>query len=99
MTIDHPLPQEYSAENGRTWQKVRDPLFRLHDKYAFSDYLRSRAAVLPEGVAGVPQPGEVSRRLSAATGFRIVPAAGVVPGNQFFENLRAGRFTAMPVVR
>jgi phenylalanine-4-hydroxylase len=99
MAADHPPPQAYSAEDDRTWQKVRDPLFRLHDRYACSDYLRSRSAVLPAGAAGVPQPGDVSRRLAGATGFRIVPAAGVVPGKEFFENLRAGRFTAMPGVR
>jgi phenylalanine-4-hydroxylase len=95
----HRPPQEYSAEDGRTWLKIRNPLFRHHDRYACSDYLRSRAAVLPDGVTGVPRPGDVSRRVDAVTGFRIVLACGVVPGKEFFENLRGGRLTAVPVVR
>jgi phenylalanine-4-hydroxylase len=91
--------QNYSTEDDRTWQAMNDVLRRHQDKCAHQGYLEQRAEMLDAERRHVPQPFEVSAYLRKKSNFRIVTAAGTVPGGEFFANLRHRRFTAMPIVR
>jgi phenylalanine-4-hydroxylase len=88
-----------SAEDERTWAKVRDELFAVQDRFAFADYGACRAAVLGDVSRRLPRPEEVSRRLARRTGFGIRPVGGIILASEFFESLRQGSFTANVNVR
>jgi len=49
--------------------------------------------------AGIPNMSELSDRLEAVTGWRIVPVAGLVPDEVFFEHLANKRFPAGAFIR
>jgi phenylalanine-4-hydroxylase len=49
--------------------------------------------------AGIPDMSELSDRLEAVTGWRIVPVAGLVPDEVFFEHLANKRFPAGAFIR
>lgn len=49
--------------------------------------------------AGIPDMSELSDRLEALTGWRIVPVAGLVPDEIFFEHLANKRFPAGAFIR
>jgi phenylalanine-4-hydroxylase len=49
--------------------------------------------------SGIPEFASLSRRLAALTGWRIVPVAGLIPDDAFFEHLANRRFPAGAFIR
>lgn len=49
--------------------------------------------------AGIPDFGGLSRRLSAITGWSVVPVAGLIPDDAFFDHLANRRFPAGAFIR
>lgn len=49
--------------------------------------------------SGIPEFGDLSARLSALTGWRVVPVAGLIPDGAFFEHLANRRFPAGAFIR
>ncbi len=48
---------------------------------------------------GIPDFAELSKRLSALTGWRVVPVAGLIPDDAFFDHLANRRFPAGAFIR
>jgi phenylalanine-4-hydroxylase len=48
---------------------------------------------------GIPDFDELSARLSALTGWRVVPVAGLIPDDAFFDHLANRRFPAGAFIR
>jgi phenylalanine-4-hydroxylase len=49
--------------------------------------------------SGIPDFADLSRRLAALTGWRVVPVAGLIPDGAFFEHLANRRFPAGAFIR
>lgn len=82
-----PLPTvDYTDEEHAIWATVSRELRAKHETYAIRAFLEGKDALaLPED--HVPQLQEVSDRLSSLTGFRLHPAAGLVPLDVFYGSL------------
>ncbi|MEZ5997554.1 MAG: phenylalanine 4-monooxygenase [Hyphomonas sp.] len=97
FTIDQAW-QTYSSEEHDRW----DRLFRRQ-----KDVTRGRAceaalkamAQLELSPSGIPDMNRLSDRLEKITGWRVVPVAGLVPDEIFFEHLANRRFPAGAFIR
>jgi phenylalanine-4-hydroxylase len=98
-TPDRPIPQvEYTSEEHDVWRVVCAELHALHERLACERYLDGKVALkLPED--RIPQLDEVNSLLTPLTGFRYVPAAGLVPLLQFYGSLGDGIFHSTQYVR
>ncbi|RMI31755.1 phenylalanine 4-monooxygenase [Nocardia stercoris] len=78
------LPRiDYTAEEHEVWRIVSKELARKHEHFAAGE-VREGASRLGLPADHVPQLDEVTARLVPLTGFRYVPAAGLVPLRDFF---------------
>ena len=90
--------ETYSDEEHDRW----DRLFRRQ-----KDVTKGRActaaltamAELELSASGIPHMGRLSDRLESMTGWRVVPVAGLVPDEVFFEHLANRRFPAGAFIR
>lgn len=94
-----PLPTvEYTDEEHRVWALVSKELAVKHRRYAIREFLEAAERLaLPKD--HVPQLSEVTELLEPITGFRYVPAAGLVPLRQFYGSLADGVFHSTQYVR
>ncbi|WP_055505334.1 phenylalanine 4-monooxygenase [Nonomuraea pusilla] len=94
-----PIPAaEYTAQEHEIWAVVSRELAVKHDRYATAEYLEGAARLgLPRD--RIPQLEEVSRALEPLTGFRYVPAAGLVPLRDFYGVLADGLFHSTQYIR
>ena len=94
-----PVPiAEYSEEEHAVWRMVTAELAGKHQEYAAAEY---RAGVARLGLPGdrIPQLQEVGELLAPLTGFRYLPAAGLVPLRDFYGVLRDGYFYSTQYIR
>lgn len=82
-----PLPTvDYTDAEHEIWATVSRELHNKHEKYAIRAFREGKEALaLPED--HVPQLQEVSDGLTSLTGFRLHPAAGLVPLDVFYGSL------------
>lgn len=94
-----PAPRiAYTPEEHAVWRTVCRQLAPLHDRLACAELLEAKAALaLPED--RVPRLDDVSARLAERTGFRYVPAAGLVELRTFYAALGDGVFHSTQYVR
>lgn len=94
-----PLPRiDYSETEHEVWRTVCEHIAPLHDKYACRAYRDAvQALALPRD--RVPQLDEVTTGLQALTGFSYVPAAGIVPLEEFYGSLEDGVFHSTQYLR
>ncbi|MER7504004.1 phenylalanine 4-monooxygenase [Nonomuraea pusilla] len=94
-----PIPAaEYTAQEHEIWAVVSRELAVKHDRYATAEYLEGAARLgLPRD--RIPQLEEVSLALEPLTGFRYVPAAGLVPLRDFYGVLADGLFHSTQYIR
>jgi phenylalanine-4-hydroxylase len=94
-----PIPQiEYTDEEHEVWRTVCRELAPKHDKYACKAFRAAvRALDLPRD--RIPQLNEVTDGLKPLTGFEYVPAAGIVPLDEFYGSLADRRFHSTQYVR
>lgn len=94
-----PIPRiQYTEEEHEVWQLVCTRLDRLHQSLACAGYLAGKERLdLPR--EQVPQLADVNARLTPLTGFRYVPAAGLVPLRQFYGLLADGVFHSTQYLR
>jgi phenylalanine-4-hydroxylase len=90
-----PIPQvEYTEEEHEIWRTVCRELAPKHERLACRAFREAKAALgLPS--ERVPQLDEVTARLAPLTGFEFVPAAGLVPLDEFYGSL-ADRVSTRP---
>ena len=88
----------YSEEEQDVWRTVCRELAPKHERYAVTEYRDALAQVaLP--VDHVPNLDEVTERLLPLTGWRYLPAAGLVPLDEFYGSLADRAFHSTQYVR
>lgn len=94
-----PIPQiEYTEAEHEVWRTVCRELAPKHEKYACRAFREAvRALDLPRD--RIPQLNEVTDGLRSLTGFEYVPAAGIVPLDEFYGSLADGVFHSTQYVR
>ena len=94
-----PTPRiEYSEAEHDVWRIVSRELAPKHERYACRDFLEG-AAQLNLPCDHIPQLDEVTRNLEPLTGFRYLPAAGLVPLKQFYSALGDRTFYSTQYIR
>ncbi len=88
----------YTEEEQEVWRTVCRELARKHERYAVAEY-REALERLGLPVDHVPNLDEVSARLVPMTGWRYVPAAGLVELDAFYGALADRVFHSTQYVR
>ncbi|WP_433497455.1 phenylalanine 4-monooxygenase [Sphaerimonospora sp. CA-214678] len=98
-TPGEPIPHvEYTAEEHHVWALVTGELAVKHRTYAVREFLDAAERLgLPRD--RIPQLQEVSELLAPLTGFRYLPAAGLVPLREFYGVLADGLFHSTQYIR
>ena len=98
---DHTIDQlwgSYTDEEHDRWRRLIERSGALLQGRACNEYLEGAQALqLPSG--RIPDMAVLSDRLQAMTGWRVVPVAGLVPDEVFFEHLANRRFPAGAFIR
>jgi phenylalanine-4-hydroxylase len=89
---------EYTEREQEVWRAVSRELAPKHERYACRAY-REAAAALDLPRDEIPGLDEVSARLEPLTGFRYVPAAGLVPLDEFYGALADRVFHSTQYIR
>ncbi|WP_067133090.1 phenylalanine 4-monooxygenase [Microtetraspora malaysiensis] len=97
--LGDPVPHaEYTEEEHQVWALVSRELAAKHQRYAIREFLDATERLgLPKD--HIPQLQEVSDRLYPLTGFRYIPAAGLVPLREFYGVLADGYFHSTQYIR
>jgi phenylalanine-4-hydroxylase len=89
---------DYTEAEQQVWRTVCRELAPKYERYAIAEFREAVAALeLPRD--HVPELDEVSERLAPITGFRYLPAAGLVPLREFYGSLEGRRFYSTQYVR
>jgi phenylalanine-4-hydroxylase len=96
---EEPAPEiSYTEQEQAVWRTVSRELERGHRRYAVGEYLDAKARVgMP--VDRIPSLEEVSDLIEPISGWRYLPAAGLVPLAQFYRSLAGRRFYSTQYVR
>ncbi|RJL25203.1 phenylalanine 4-monooxygenase [Bailinhaonella thermotolerans] len=94
-----PIPTaEYTDEEHEVWRLVSGELAIKHRKYAVREFLDA-AERLSLPADRIPQLQEVGDLLQPLTGFRYLPAAGLVPLRDFYGSLADDHFYSTQYIR
>jgi phenylalanine-4-hydroxylase len=88
----------YSPEEHDRWNRLFARQAKLLPNRACEDFLQAKAR-LELSHAGIPDFADLSGRLSAMTGWRVVPVAGLIPDDVLFDHLANRRFPAGAFIR
>jgi phenylalanine-4-hydroxylase len=89
---------DYTEQEQEVWRVVCRELAVKHERYACRAYREGAAALgLPRDA--IPGLDDVSARLEPLTGFRYVPAAGLVPLDVFYGSLADRVFHSTQYIR
>ena len=94
-----PIPEvAYTGEEGEVWRLISAELAERHRRYAAREFLYAKERL---GLPGdrIPQLQEVSELLGPLTGFRYLPAAGLVPLREFYGSLADAYFHSTQYLR
>lgn len=98
---DHTIDQQwsaYSADEHARWDRLLARATEVLPGRACDAFLAS-AKTLALSKGGIPDMAELSDRLEPLTGWRVVPVAGLVPDDVFFDLLASRRFPAGAFIR
>ncbi len=98
---DGTIPQDwdrYSAREHATWDRLFERQTALLDSRATPEFLGG-LDLLRLSRPGIPDFSELSERLMAATGWRVVAVPGLIPDVLFFDHLAHRRFVAGRFIR
>jgi phenylalanine-4-hydroxylase len=88
----------YTEQEQEVWRTVCRELAAKHEGYAIAEFCEAKERVrLPTD--RIPNLDEVSDHLYPLSGWRYVPAAGLVPLDQFYGSLAERRFHSTQYVR
>ena len=89
---------DYTEDEQNVWRTVSSELAAKHERYAVREFLDAKAQVgLPRDQ--IPSLDEVSALVEPVSGWRYLPAAGLVPLEQFYGSLADQRFYSTQYVR
>ncbi len=89
---------DYSAQDHATWDTLYERQMALLPGRASAAFLRGLDA-LKLSESGIPDFEELSDRLEALTGWRVVAVPGLVPDDVFFTHMANRRFVAGNFIR
>ncbi|HLT60019.1 MAG TPA: phenylalanine 4-monooxygenase, partial [Microlunatus sp.] len=89
---------DYAEAEQEVWRTVQRELAIKHQTYACRAF-REAAARLDLPQDRIPQLTEVTAALGPLTGFRYVPAAGIVPVKEFYGALADREFHSTQYIR
>ncbi len=94
-----PAPEiSYTEDEQDVWRTVSEELTDKHERYAVREYLDAKARVgMP--IDRIPGLDEISALLEPISGWRYLPAAGLVPLTQFYSSLADKSFYSTQYVR
>ncbi|WP_363346394.1 phenylalanine 4-monooxygenase [Methylocystis echinoides] len=96
-TIDQDWPS-YTPEEHDRWNRLYARQAKVLPGRACEAFLAAKQKLeLSRG--GIPDFAELSERLSGLTGWRVVPVAGLIPDDAFFDHLANRRFPAGAFIR
>ncbi len=101
ITSDCIIPQaweHYTAEDHATWDTLFARQSAMLPGRASEAFLRG-IDVLKLSKPGIPDFAELSERLTAATGWRVVAVPGLIPNDVFFDHLANRTFVAGNFIR
>ncbi len=90
--------RSYSPEEHDRWNRLFARQAKLLPNRACEAFIEAKAR-LELSRAGIPDFADLSERLSAMTGWRVVPVAGLIPDDAFFDHLANRRFPAGAFIR
>ena len=94
-----PAPKvDYTDAEHEVWRTVSRELAVKHERYAVREYREAKASVAMPTDA-IPGLDEISGLLSPLGGWSYVPAAGLVPLEEFYGSLADRRFHSTQYVR
>ena len=94
-----PVPRiEYTEAEQEVWRTVCRELAPKHERLACRAF-REAVVALDLPTDRIPQLDEVTDRLRGLSGFEYVPAAGIVPLDEFYGSLADRRFHSTQYVR
>lgn len=98
---DPPPTVEYTASDHALWRAIWAALSPLHSRYAVSAYLESPTSPTSPFLRRdfIPQLAEVNTALVAATGFSMLPVAGLVSAKTFLSYLDRNIFLSTQYIR
>ena len=96
-TIDQGWVHYTTAEHDR-WDRLFARSWSMLQERACEAFLDATAK-LSLSRSGIPEMAELSDRLAKITGWRVVPVAGLVSDEAFFEHLANRRFPAGAFIR
>jgi phenylalanine-4-hydroxylase len=97
FTIDQNWASYSAAEHDRWDRLFRRSLAALQNRACGEFLAMIEALSLSDG--GIPDMEKLSDRLESITGWRVVPVAGLVPDEVFFNHLAMRRFPAGAFIR
>jgi phenylalanine-4-hydroxylase len=97
FTIDQDWASYSAAEHDRWDRLFRRSLAALQNRACDEFLAMMKALSLSDG--GIPDMQRLSDRLQKITGWRVVPVAGLVPDEVFFNHLANRRFPAGAFIR
>ena len=97
FTIDQDWASYSPAEHDRWDRLFRRSQTALQDRACDEFLAMTKALALSDG--GIPDMEKLSDRLDSITGWRVVPVAGLVPDDVFFNHLANRRFPAGAFIR
>jgi phenylalanine-4-hydroxylase len=89
---------DYTANEHAVWRTACDHIRPLHARYACRQY-REASELLPLDRERIPQLRDLNIRLATATGFQMLPAAGLASPRAFLTNLGRDAFLSTQYVR
>jgi phenylalanine-4-hydroxylase len=89
---------DYTEAEQEVWRTVCRELWPKYERYAITEF-REAVDALGLPCDRIPELDEVSQRLEPITGFRYLPAAGLVPLREFYGSLEERRFYSTQYVR
>ena len=91
-------PIDYTEDEQEVWRTVQRELAPKHERYACRAFRAAKAALdLPAD--RIPSLDEVTEGLQPLSGFRYVPAAGIVPVKEFYGSLADRTFHSTQYIR
>ena len=94
-----PMPRiDYTEPEQEVWRTVCRELAPKHERYACRAF-RDALIALDLPTDRIPQLDQVTAGLQPLTGFEYVPAAGIVPLDEFYGSLADKRFHSTQYVR
>ena len=88
----------YSDEEHDRWNRLFARQAKLLPGRACNEFLEAKQK-LELSRSGIPDFADLSRRLGAMTGWSVVPVAGLIPDDAFFDHLANRRFPAGAFIR